>query len=745
MNVDASNDRAGLPLYAHVINQEVIMVHRRTSTSPLSIPLPTWLAIVLATILAVAAQGNAAAQSLGLEAVSNRADLISGGDVLVRVTLPSNVGANQAVLILNGQPLANPLHAASDGKGYLALVTGLNLGHNTLMLAAGGSALQLDVTNYPIGGPVFSGPHLQPWTCTTTNAGLGSALDADCNAPPQFAFFYKNAATGQFVAYDPGNPPPSAQIAMTTTDRGVTVPYVVRVETGALDRSIYKITVLFNPDQPWTPWAPQPAWNGKVVHMFGAGAGTMYTQGTIANAFDDNSLARGFATTAATLTNHGTISNTKLNAETLMMLKEHLAEAYGPIRYTIAQGCSGGAIQQHSVGDQYPGLVDGMLPNCSYPDIWSLYLVSTTASCSLAILRPSRRRCGPTLPDRLAVIGLNSEQECPAQDGPPAFGTRFFVTTNTSCALPTSALYDPVSNPNGVRCSMKDYHINELGTRADGFVYQVADNVGLQYGLNAVNTGRITPEQFVDLNEKIGGLDVAGNYQAARTAADPLGLQRIYQTGLITYGRELGKYPIIDARTNDNHEMHNNSEWMFTRNRLLRTNGNASNEIHWWETEQRRQSCGNVSRPSAVVALKSVQPDGSLAGGDRGGSEQSPTRSQGGAQQAVRSVRCVLLEADVRVAGRIDLRHEFTYTGLSRMVAGGPNTNDVFKCQLKPLDRAGYNVAFTDAQWARLQQIFPTGVCDFSKPASAATADGSVADVQLGTWRDAAWPTAHGA
>ena len=63
---------------------------------------------------------------------------------------------------------------------------------------------------------------------------------------------------------------------------------------------------------------------------------------------------------------------------------------------------------------------------------------------------------------------------------------------------------------------MKDYHINELGERAqDGFAYQVADNVGLQYGLNALQAGRITPEQFVDLNEKVGGLDIAGNYQSA--------------------------------------------------------------------------------------------------------------------------------------------------------------------------------------------------------------------------------------
>jgi len=696
------------------------MNHRRISTPPLFQPHRGWLAGALAAIVIAMGLGNVAAQPnpvLGLEAVSNRADLVSSGNVLVRVTLPPNVGANQAVLMLNGQALANPLHPAPDGRGYLALVTGMNLGQNALLLAAGGSTLQLDLTNYPTGGPVFSGPHLQPWICTTQNHGLGAAVDADCNAPAQFTFFYKNATTGQFVAYDPANPPPPPLIASTTTDRGVTVPYIVRVETGALNRSIYKITVLFDPAQPWTPWAPQPAWNGKVVQMFGAGAGTQYTQGTLANAFDDNALGRGFATTAASLTNHGTISNTKLNAETLMMVKERLAESYGPIRYTIAQGCSGGAIQQHSIGDQYPGLLDGMLPNCSYPDIWSLYINSHDCQLFTRYFTTLSPALWTNVADRLAVIGLNSEQECPGQDGPAAFGTRFFVVTNALCLLPTANLYDPVTNPNGVRCSMKDYHINELGTRPDGFVYQVADNVGLQYGLTALQAGRITPEQFVDLNEKVGGLDIAGNYQSARTVADTVGLERMYKTGLITYGRELGKYPIIDARTDDNHEMHNNSEWMFTRFRLLRTNGNATNEVHWWEQSNVVNPVGNVSRPSAIVALKVFNMMDRWLSAIEADQTTLPHETKVTRNKPFGSFDACFVDGRMYEwrPGSI-CESQFTYTGLSRMVAGGPGTDDVLKCQLKPLNRADYNVAFTDAQWTRIVQTFPAGVCDFSKP-----------------------------
>jgi len=51
-----------------------------------------------------------------------------------------------------------------------------------------------------------------------------------------------------------------------------------------------------------------------------------------------------------------------------------------------------------------------------------------------------------------------------------------------------------------------------------------------------------------------------------------------------------------------------------------------------------------------------------------------------------------------------------------RLVAGAPLTNDVLKCQLKPVNYADYKGTFTVAQKVRMATIFPVGVCDFSKP-----------------------------
>jgi hypothetical protein len=54
---------------------------------------------------------------------------------------------------------------------------------------------------------------------------------------------------------------------------------------------------------------------------------------------------------------------------------------------------------------------------------------------------------------------------------------------------------------------------------------------------------------------------------------------------------------------------------------------------------------------------------------------------------------------------------------LPRVLAGAPDTNDGGKCQLKPLNALDYlPITFTAAQLQALQQTFPTGVCDWSKP-----------------------------
>jgi hypothetical protein len=51
-----------------------------------------------------------------------------------------------------------------------------------------------------------------------------------------------------------------------------------------------------------------------------------------------------------------------------------------------------------------------------------------------------------------------------------------------------------------------------------------------------------------------------------------------------------------------------------------------------------------------------------------------------------------------------------------REVAGAGIASDIIKCQLRPLSPTDYSASFTETQWAKLQAIFPGGVCDWSKP-----------------------------
>ncbi len=52
-----------------------------------------------------------------------------------------------------------------------------------------------------------------------------------------------------------------------------------------------------------------------------------------------------------------------------------------------------------------------------------------------------------------------------------------------------------------------------------------------------------------------------------------------------------------------------------------------------------------------------------------------------------------------------------------RMEAGESINTDQEKCRLKPLRASDYYpITFTDQEWAELQQRFPRGVCDWSRP-----------------------------
>ena len=255
-----------------------------------------------------------------LKVLSNRADLVSGGDALVQVVLPARVDPSTVRVSANGTDVTSAFAVRADGT-YEGVVTGLAVGANDLLATMrNGPPVHLTVTNHPSGGPIFAGAQVQPWLCKTV-AGWGAPTDAQCDTTPTFTYSYMDTGTHTFQPYNPAAPPPAAQIAQTTTDRGVTVPYIVRSEHGAMDRGLYDVTVLDNPAATWTPWAPQSGWNHKVLYQFGGGTAPWHTNGAPQSDLVHIALSRGFLVANNNLNIRGDDGNNVVSAEALTMLK----------------------------------------------------------------------------------------------------------------------------------------------------------------------------------------------------------------------------------------------------------------------------------------------------------------------------------------------------------------------------------------------------------------------------------------
>ena len=51
----------------------------------------------------------------------------------------------------------------------------------------------------------------------------------------------------------------------------------------------------------------------------------------------------------------------------LAMVKEHFIKRFGVPVHTIGWGGSGGSMQQHLIAQNYPGLLDGIIPSSEFP------------------------------------------------------------------------------------------------------------------------------------------------------------------------------------------------------------------------------------------------------------------------------------------------------------------------------------------------------------------------------------------
>ncbi|MGH3081556.1 MAG: DUF6351 family protein, partial [Gaiellaceae bacterium] len=461
-----------------------------------------------------------------LEVLSSPATMVTGGDALVRVTIPRTVPLHKASVSVNGTDVTSSLELDAAERTLTGMVSGLHLGANTLFADSNGRGhgrptASLTLVNHPTTGPIFSGPQQQPFVCKTqtqglgfpqvdNQAGIGMRLFAtpgnpatptvgwskDCTAQTVVDYRYRST-DGTFKALPPG--PLPADVAQATLLDGRTVPYVFRRERGTINRFIYAISILSPPGDPAQP-PDTSLWNGRLIYTFDGGVAIGHNQGTVGGSHQyDIGLSQGYAIVHSSGTRTSTHYNLVLGAETAIMTKERFIEGYGVPIYTVGVGGSGGAIQQYVYAQRHPGvIIDAAIPQYSYPD-----MVTQTihiGDCELLEhymdVTDGANPAWAVWPNRTWIEGLNASATWPNpyRGGLPGSSecvngwrglTPLALNPLFGSAGAGSEFYDPA-----VLAAVKWTHWDDLrnvyGVDADGYAKVPWDNVGVQYGLKAL-------------------------------------------------------------------------------------------------------------------------------------------------------------------------------------------------------------------------------------------------------------------
>jgi hypothetical protein len=532
--------------------EDIDMVDKKSNRSkvrPALLALAIFLFVALLVAPAAANSGvpDGDRPAFMAEVVSSAADQVTGGDARLHIEVPHTVPLHQVTVLVNGQDMTDHFSVIPETRTLTGVVDGLALGDNEVQVLPNGNGkgrpqpVTVTLTNFPITGPVFSGPHQEPFICSVQRHGLGQPLvdsdsygftvfatdgdgqptdevigySTDCTAETKVDFVYKSTAGG-FKPYTPGGERP-ADMAQTTTMDGLTVDYIVRWERGTINRFIYSIAMLA-PDDSGPDDLSRTAWNGKLIYYFQGGVAIGHDQGDPSGSrmLFDYGLSNGYGVIYSTGTKSGTHYNLVLGGETALMVKERFVELYDEPVYTVGVGGSGGAIQQYIYGQNHKGLIDAAIPQYSYPDMVTQAI--HVGDCELLefymdVLDAGNPRWGDW-PNRTLLEGMNASSsvfnpytqslgnsEC--INGwrglsPLALNPNYGFANGQELYVPQSAVAD-------IEWSHFGDLVNVYGVAEDGYARNFWDNVGVQYGLSAVAGGQITPEEFLKLNAIVGG------------------------------------------------------------------------------------------------------------------------------------------------------------------------------------------------------------------------------------------------
>lgn len=748
-------------------------------------------------------------KTVRLRVLSGPTEFVSGGDARIEVRAAPGLH-NKIQLFLNGSRVQVPLQAR-DRHHLEGVIDGLREGQNTIEVYVKGRSLRdtLVLTNYPVTGPMFSGPQQTPFVCTTSQGAVGRQPLVDSATPPGYRvtdesgatigysrdcsvetfvrYFYRRAAGGGLVPLPEDGSRP-ADMGSVTLDDGRTVDFVVRREVGSINRFLYSIAMLAPlPSADNAAQSDTRHWNGRLLYWFQGGVAIGHSQGTVhSGSMNPDVLGLGYAIVHSSGNNTGTHYNLQVAGETAMMTKERFIERYGVPTYTVGLGGSGGAIQQYILGQNQPGILDALLPVQSYPDMVTQTI--HVGDCELLeYYMDATDRANPKwriTKNRSWLVGFNAEDSRADPFAPLKTALGYSTAPGTTECVPAwrgltplalnplygqaanQQNYVPVTDILSIRWTHWDDLRNIYGVDETGWARVAWDNVGVQYGLASLKAGKITPGEFLHLNWHIGGwkhprdmvqegfpffgtsdAEIAKIFAdpsyfdpwssrnmrrsddpaqpAPRTVGDPQAMRNIYAGGMVFTG-QLDR-PTIDHRQYMEREldMHNVHQSFAVRKRVMDRMGNSDMLVIWFTDTM-------PGVPKASQSMDAIEVMDEWMANIRANPKRSIRKNR--PARAVDS--CFDLHGELIYAGDdawdgiLDDKpagpctRQFPIYTTSRIVAGAPLEGSVYKCALKPVAQAAADGTYapwipTAGEVAVLQQIFPTGVCDYSKPDQA--------------------------
>ena len=634
--------------------------------------------------------------------------------------------------------------------------------------------------------PLYAGPPQYPFYCMSLDSKLGQPVpDNDQGwGVPIYDSVENIGKTKHIIGYSKDcSLHTTTKYAARLSDNELVIfdkkppqeyTHLFRIEQGTINRYIYTLIVPVTA-QDLASRTKTSNWNKRLIYQFEGGSGIGFRQGRLRlerllNRRQEQ-LEQGYAVITSTGNKTSYTYNMLLAEDTARRVKKQFTSLYGEPLYTVGIGGSGGGLAQYLIGQNSEGILDAALPLYSYPDMVSQTIYAL--DCDLLNAYYSFKSDDPGFwqdwENRQKLEGMNAKNgdthlSAWLEPVNQLIAGRWPVRSkgNSECINGWFGLSTFVHNPaqgflreffadDIVESTQWNYWedmVNLYGRDSQNYANSAWGNVGVQYGLNALRSGDISPETFLHLNWNIGSWKPMSEMQpekiwtleknkkaalwlslwsrhnmtqasetnpAIRQHPNKKAIESAYYSGQVFIGHN--NLPTIDIRhyLEDKLDMHHMSASFSARLRLQQALGHYKNQVIWVADENYTplkeafeiidQWMQNI-RQTPDLPKWQVKPEQlqDTCFGENGNILFAGPDVWNGEWNRQGKGRCS--------------EHFPIYTN-SRIQAGGPWQGSIFECHRvsveEALNRGFYSPRDMTPHIEALKATFPDGVCDYSQ------------------------------